>query len=154
MTTAILKNRKTTMCPQRFDRLARNVTSWRIYWPVEPYRQLKLWTFKNPRWRAAPIVKTVKSPSLSAMVRANVTKCCVMMHLSHFATDHKNYECLELQDDFWYWMPLNRYKYATVWLIAEKCLMMTTILGPDIFNPPPNNIPRLSFYVIKPQKVI
>jgi len=31
------------------------------HWPSEPYRQLKFWTFKNPRWLMAVILKIEKS---------------------------------------------------------------------------------------------
>jgi len=60
---AILKISKIAISPQQFDRSLRNLArlckiSLLTVWP------LKNLNFQNPRWRAAAILKTVKSPYL------------------------------------------------------------------------------------------
>jgi len=38
------------------------------YWPSEPNRQLKFWTFKNPRWPTVAILKNGKNGHISVTV--------------------------------------------------------------------------------------
>ena len=57
---AILKNRKSAILPELFDRFG-EIWYGDAYWASEPDRKLKFLTFKNPRWRTAAILKNGKS---------------------------------------------------------------------------------------------
>jgi len=60
---AILKIAKIAIYPQPFDRSLRNLVRW-CKMGLLTAQTVKMLNFKNPRWRTAAILKTVKSPYL------------------------------------------------------------------------------------------
>ena len=121
-----LENRKTAITQQRFDRSALNLARWRIltFWTGQA---VKIWTFKNPSWRTAAILKYQKWPYFCNGL-TNLHKICNVDAYWHSEPpQHWKFRSFKMEDGRHYGKLKNGHNSATDWLICTKFGIVTHV---------------------------